>query len=253
MNYFRRQILLQLFKVFDLAVMVFSFGLATAVVYYRFDLISFEHFLSLRISIKNFVIFSGLLILWRLIFSALGLYHSRRLPQNKSESIDILKATSLGTLALMGGALLFRIEMITLPFLFIFLLISSALTILGRLALRSFLKQLRMRGRNLRNLVIVGTNPRAVLFARNIQARPELGYRILGFVDDVWAKMQEFQQTGYEMIATLKDFPSFLRNNVVDEVAICLPVNSYYRQSSQIAAMCAEQGILARIPLIYST
>jgi exopolysaccharide biosynthesis polyprenyl glycosylphosphotransferase len=248
MTYFRRQILLQLFKVFDLGVMVFSFGLATAAVYYDFDLISFENFLSLRISIKNFVIFSGLIILWRLIFSSLSLYRSRRLPQNKSESIDVLKATSLGTLALLGVALIFRMEMITLPFLLSFFLISSALTILGRFTLRSFLKQVRMRGRNLRNLVIVGTNARAILFARSIQARPEIGYRLLGFVDEVWAKMREFQETGYELIATLKEFPSFLRNNAVDEVAICLPVHSYYRQSSQIAAMCAEQGILARIP-----
>jgi exopolysaccharide biosynthesis polyprenyl glycosylphosphotransferase len=245
---FRRKLLLNFFKICDVLILSGAFLLAAAVESYEIESISLSEFLSMRIKIQNFVIFLGLILIWHLIFSSFRLYNSRRLSSRREEAFDVLKATSLGTITLIIAAFIFRIKMASPVFLITFWGVSSALTILGRLALRSFLKQLRMRGRNLRNLVIVGTNPRAVLFARNIQARPEVGYRLLGFVDDVWTKMQEFQETGYELISTLKEFPSFLRNNVVDEVAICLPVKSYYRQSSQIAAMCAEQGILARIP-----
>ena len=35
-------------------------------------------------------------------------------------------------------------------------------------------------------MLILGTNPRAVDFARRISAKQERGYRLLGFVDDDW-------------------------------------------------------------------
>jgi exopolysaccharide biosynthesis polyprenyl glycosylphosphotransferase len=245
---FRRKLLLNFFKICDVLILSGAFLLAAAVESYEIESISLSEFLSMRIKIQNFVIFLGLILIWHLIFSSFRLYNSRRLSSRREEAFDVLKATSLGTITLIIAAFIFRIKMASPVFLITFWGVSSAISILGRLALRFLLKQVRLRGRNLRNLVIVGTNERAILFARNIPARPELGYRLLGFVDEVWAKMREFQETGYELISTLKEFPSFLRNNAVDEVAICLPVNSYYRQSSQIAAMCVEQGILARIP-----
>jgi len=39
-------------------------------------------------------------------------------------------------------------------------------------------------GRNLRNLVIVGCGPRGALWAPEIWKRPELGYMLLGYIDD---------------------------------------------------------------------
>jgi hypothetical protein len=43
---------------------------------------------------------------------------------------------------------------------------SSAILVSSRLVARRPLSQARVRGRNLRDMRIVGTNPRAVLFAR---------------------------------------------------------------------------------------
>ena len=41
------------------------------------------------------------------------------------------------------------------------------------------LRQVRLRGHNLRHVLILGTNPRAVEFARKIESKPELGYEYL--------------------------------------------------------------------------
>jgi exopolysaccharide biosynthesis polyprenyl glycosylphosphotransferase len=92
----------------------------------------------------------------------------------------------------------------------------------------------------------VGTNSRAIRFARKIEAKPELGYRIIGFVDDDWSGTPEFHRTGFRQVASLDQFPKFLRRQVVDEVLLCLPMSSYYPYASAIVGQCEEQGIIVR-------
>jgi exopolysaccharide biosynthesis polyprenyl glycosylphosphotransferase len=96
-------------------------------------------------------------------------------------------------------------------------------------------------------MVIVGTNPRAVLFARQIQAKPALGYRVLGFVDQEWEGMEEFRKGGYPLASDFERFPFLLRERVVDEVVLALPMKSLYAQASRVAALCEEQGVVVRV------
>jgi len=157
-----------------------------------------------------------------------------------------MKATSAGTGVISIASVLFKITLATPIFILAFWAMSSAVTILSRLILRDTLKKLRLRGRNLRFMLIAGTNPRAIQFARKVEAKPELGYRLIGFVDNEYAKNGDFERSGYALAANFNNFPVFLRNNVVDEVAIFLPIKSLYDQASRIVSVCAEQGIIVR-------
>ena len=58
--------------------------------------------------------------------------------------------------------------------------------------------------------------------------------------------MKEFLATGYSFATDLDRFPSFLREHVVDEVALALPMKTCYPKASEIVAQCKEQGILVR-------
>ncbi len=98
----------------------------------------FEDFLGMRVKLQNLVFFLGFLLVWRLIFSGFGIYRSRRLSGRVKESVDLLKATSLGTLVLLSAAHLFHLSMITPLFLLIFWAGSSLICILSRLFLRTF-------------------------------------------------------------------------------------------------------------------
>ena len=109
------------------------------------------------------------------------------------------------------------------------------------------MERARIRGRNLRNMLIIGTNSRAIEFARKIEAKAELGYRILGFADDEWAGLQELQNKGYQVVCTLEIVPEFVRKTVVDEVVIALPMRSLYIHASRIVSVCQEQGIVTRL------
>ncbi len=163
--------------------MAFSFALATVAVHSHFDSGTLSAFLQMRIKVVNFALFLGLLLVWHVIFSLFGLYHSRRFSSRGREAVDIIKAASLGTLVMLVTGLILKLQMITPLFLVGFWVLETGLTVLGRFALRYSLANIRLRGRNLRHMLIVDTNPRAIDFARKIGKRPELGYHLIGFVD----------------------------------------------------------------------
>lgn len=244
----RRQALLTAFKLFDVILLVAAFALATVPVLYETGGVSLALFLDQRIRINDFLIFMALLATWHVIFSSFGLYHSHRLERPRAEITSVVKAVTVATLVVLASAVFFQIRMVTPVFLMVFWAIGVALVVISRLTLRYLLKQVRVRGRNLRLVLIVGTSPRAVELARKVELSPELGYRIIGFADEEWAGLEQFRTSGYQQVCTLDNFPDFLRHSVVDEVVMALPVRSYYFQASRIAALCEEQGIMMRFP-----
>jgi exopolysaccharide biosynthesis polyprenyl glycosylphosphotransferase len=243
----RREVLLNALKLFDLVVVVLAFGLATVPTSGVGHTISVADFFSMRVKVGNFLIFLGLIILWHALFSMCGLYASHRLSGRLAEVADIVKATLLGTLCLAGVSLLFHIRMASPAFVAVFWGVSTLLLICSRLMLRAVLVQTRLHGRNLRHMLIVGSNARAVQFADKIQARPELGYRVIGFADQPWDGISQVSERGYSLACNLDSLPDFLRKTVVDEVVIALPIRSFHDDASRIAALCEEQGILSRL------
>jgi exopolysaccharide biosynthesis polyprenyl glycosylphosphotransferase len=161
--------------------------------------------------------------------------------------LDILKACSLGTFAVQVAAVVLHIHMVTPTFLIVFWASSTLATVTSRIALRSALKRMRLYGRNLRNMLIIGTNHRAMEFAKKIDSKPALGYRIVGFVDQDWSGISEFRESGYSLTCDLGGLPALLRSTVVDEVVLALPVRSLHSHASEIASLCEEQGIMVRL------
>jgi exopolysaccharide biosynthesis polyprenyl glycosylphosphotransferase len=236
------------FKAADLLVMVASFVVAVATVILGSAWYLLPRIFTVRLKPGNLLLFLLLMWAWYLIFSAFGLYRSRRLSSVREETLDVVKATSVGSMAILGVDTLFiDIELVTSPFLVAFWAMSAALTSLVRLTLRLGLEWLRVRGRNLRNLVIVGTNARALRFAELVENKPTLGYQIKGFVDEEWRGTDKFRHTGRELVARLGEFGTYLRDHVVDEVVIALPVSSHYAQFAHILRHCEEQGVLVHM------
>ncbi len=246
MNEAKRRFLLNALKLYDLGIIVVSFGLGTLLLVHAENKVSLHDFLAMRVKVSNIVIFAIALFCCHAIFSMCGLYQSRRLSTRLAESTDALKATSLSTVCLALVAVFFSVRMITVPFLITFYAISSILVVASRFLMQYWLAIVRRHGHNLRYMLILGTNSRAIEFARKIEASPERGYQLLGFVDEDWAKMSEFNATGYKVCCDYAGLAEYLRRNVVDEVAIYLPLRSFYEHSSQVAALCEQHGMIMR-------
>jgi len=244
-GHFRRQVLLNSMKLFDVVAVMFAFGLAAVVVSQQAT-VSLAEFFAMRVKIQNFIVFTVLLLIWHQIFVLFGMYASRRLAGRWDETYDAIKATTVGALVLVAARMVMRIDLVTPAFLAAFWLAASAVTIGGRLAMRAVLRSARLRGRNLRDMLIVGTNPRAVQFARKVRDNHFLGYRVIGFVDQEWPGLGEFSQSGFSLACDFDGLLSYLRSSVVDEVVVALPMRSLHSRASEVAMICEEQGILVR-------
>jgi exopolysaccharide biosynthesis polyprenyl glycosylphosphotransferase len=247
MGKFRRQILVRALQPLDFLLMAFSFGAANAPLLFKEGLPSFGEFLSLKIKLQNALVFAVLIWLWRSVFSLLGLYDSKRRASRRAEAVDVLKATSFCTAILISFGWILDLRMITPKFVGLFWLTSTFLLVTTRVLLRTGLRHIRSRGHNSRNILIVGSNPRALEFARRIQHRGEWGYHVLGFADDEWPGIEGLHIAGLPVVCDLAGLPVFLRRNVVDEVAIALPIRSFHEHASRIASLCEAQGIVLRM------
>jgi len=234
-------------KVFDMALMVVSFGAATLPVLAKVGPVSFAQFLQMRVKLENFIVFFLLLGLWYFIFSMLGLYGSKRLTSRRAEAVDVVKATSLGAVFLLVCSFMLHFQMVTPRFVAIFWGFSTVVAVVTRVTLRTWQRRLRSHGRDSRNMLIVGSNKRAIEFAKMIQSKPELGYRIIGFADEEWAGAEEIRKNGWSLVCHLEDLRTFLRRNIVDEVVVTVPLRTFHDLASDVAAMCEEQGILLRV------
>jgi exopolysaccharide biosynthesis polyprenyl glycosylphosphotransferase len=243
----RRFVLLSIFKLFDVALLVGSFIAAAVPSLSEVGATSLSDFLSMRMSVRNFILFGCLLLLWHSLFSFFGLYKSKRFSNHHQEAGDVLKATSVGTFVLLQVGIPFHLSVIHPRFLLVFWLISTLSAIASRQAMRFVLNRMRQHGRNLRHVLIVGTNPRAVQLGRALEAHSTFGYRVLGFADCEWQGMGEFRKSGYKCVCDLEDISSFIRDNVVDELMLSLPIGSLYSEISRIAALCDEQGITTHV------
>jgi exopolysaccharide biosynthesis polyprenyl glycosylphosphotransferase len=246
MHAVRRQMMIGAMKLFDMALMVVSFGIATSPVLAKVGPVSFAQFLSLRIKLENLLVFLVLLGMWHFSFSLLGLYGSMRLAARMKEAMDVIKATTLCALVLLFASFVLRFQMVTPSFVLIFWVFSTSAVVLSRLAVRTWLRSLRIHGRNLRHVLIVGSNRRAIEFAKTI-SKPELGYCIIGFADEEWAEVGELERSGYSLVCNLEQVPAFIRSHVVDEVVLAVPLRSFHDLASEIATKCEEQGIILRV------
>jgi exopolysaccharide biosynthesis polyprenyl glycosylphosphotransferase len=247
-----RKLLTNGFRLFDLLLMVFGFALAAWPAPRPLLNMRLGELLGLRVRLGQLLLFFAFLVIWHLIFKFYRLYGSKRLSSRWDEVQDILKATTLGALLIATLGVAAREPMMDRSFLVVFWVVTTVTCVLSRMAIRSLLSNLRRHGRNSRNMVVVGTNARALAFVDGIHHRPELGYRILGFADDDWHGLDELRAAGHKIVSDLTHLPDFLRLNVVDEVVLALPLRSYHGLASAIASACEQQGIIVRfLPNIF--
>lgn len=173
--------LLRTAKLFDLAVVSMTLVAAVAISSSYFTWPTLAEFLVLRIKVVNILIFGGYLAVCSAIFSSCGFYLSHRLSHWTRQAGEILLATTLitGVLLLLPRQMVFA----TKEFLLLFWLLNFSVLALARAVGYRLLHYARLRGRNLRSIVIVGEGLGAWKLAERIENETILGYRVVRVID----------------------------------------------------------------------
>lgn len=245
----RHKLLIQAFRVFDQVVLVGVFILLVAYIEERgrFDFI-------LEVLGKSYQAFEGLamfgvLIGWFFIFSRMVHYDANRVTTLKSQALEIAKAVTVTALLLLLAGAMFYIKMVTPMVVSLFWVVSILVLIGSRILLRWFLRTWRRAGRNRRHIVFVGGTDKALGFADRIEARPELGYEIVGFLfgDPEREPQKELISGKWGNLGDASQLREVLKKGVVDEVMVCLPIRRNFTMVCEIVQICQELGVVVRL------
>jgi len=105
--------------------------------------------------------------------------------------------------------------------------------------------QLRKRGVGVRRIVIVGAGEVGRRVMRTVVARPDLGYEIVGYVDDNPDK-GEGKIGRFPGFGSVDNLSKLIEGEEVDEVIITLPWN-YHRRILSVLRACARREVKARL------
>jgi len=212
-----------------------------------------QEFLTLRLTVKNFIVALLLLFIWHSSFAAFGLYQAARVRSFQSAATRIVLACSLasGFVSLFinvsnSGA--FNIRVVLL-----FWLVSVVVELAGRNALATAAHYAERKARNVRVAVIVGSGQRALKLWRSIEAREFQDWHVAGFVDEYdYAEMAP--EIRPKLLGSLSNLEDVLSRAPVDQLLIALPVKSQYVAIEHALAVCERVGVEAKYsPDIFTT
>jgi exopolysaccharide biosynthesis polyprenyl glycosylphosphotransferase len=175
------------------------------------------------------------ILLWPVVFHFHGLYQPRRSRSQVEDSLAILVASLLATILLSGLMAWYRparepgsLEYFTFSraFLGVFVALELPLVIAGRHAVRAFLRKVRRSGHNLQRILVLGAGTLGQEISRKIHEHRELGFELLGFLDDDPGKQTAIYHRA-PVLGTLDDLEAVLDRQRVDQALVALPLGAH--------------------------
>jgi len=174
-----------------------------------------------------------------------GAYSHDKPKEWLDEFYDLFRGTVTGV------AIMIVIVFVYRPFYYSRLIFAYAgvfiLIFLGlsRAAEKAIRNHLRKRGIGVTRVLIVGAGEVGRTIMRNLVAQPELGYQVVGFVDDAPDKAHT-DMGRLKALGRTEDIPEVVMRHDIQEVIITLPWMSH-RKIMRIMAQCERQKVHAKI------
>ncbi len=200
------------------------------------------------------------LAVWPIVFYFHGLYQSRRDRSRVDEALTILLATAFATFFISAILAWARPTSASNPvtfsraFMVIFLVIDYLLVLGGRLTTRASLQHLRLKGKNLQRILVVGAGALGKEITWKLQAHRELGLEVVGFLDDDRGKIGRSYH-GVPVLGPLADIEQEIDRHRVDQVYIALPLEAHRKMMKVLQVVgrsCADVKLVPDV-LQYAT
>lgn len=188
-----------------------------------------------------FVIVPGYILL----YSAFNLYTPKRVQGRRLELSNIVMANTVGVLLLFSVLYMLQtyfsgFQSFSREMFFYFYVTNITLEETVRLIIRRFLRTIRQKGYNQKHILLVGYSRAAEQYIDRIRQNPQWGYHIRGILDDNIARGTVYK--GVKVIGSIENLLYILPQNRLDEIAITLGLEEYYKLE-QIVAECEKSGV----------
>ena len=230
--------------VIDLGLLFLAFGLAYWV---RYELqwireVEPAYLVPFEVYLPSILLFMAIQVF---VYWLEGAYRRERGRTFFDEFQIVLRGTMTGI-----AAMIFIVFLATPSYysrlIFAYTGIATLLLIgIARAIERSVITRRHKKGLGVQRVLIVGAGEIGRAIMRVAVARPELGYQIVGFVDDDPAKAQT-DIGRYPALGTTAALPQLLRTHAIDEIIITLPWLSHAK-IMEITNQCEQAGVSVRI------
>lgn len=180
-----------------------------------------------------------------LLYYAFNLYTAKRVQGRRLELSNIIMANTVGLLILFTA--LFTLQSYDVQYknvsremVFYFYVVNIAAEESVRLLIRRFLRNIRKKGYNQKHILLVGYSRAAEQYIDRIHQNPQWGYRVRGVLDDNIARGTAYK--GVKVIGSIGNLNYILPQNSLDEIAITLGLEEYYKLE-KIVAECEKSGV----------
>lgn len=203
---------------------------------HEIGVLSFEYYMSALI-----IIVPGYILL----YYAFNLYSPKRVQGRRLELSNIIMANTVGLLFMFAALFIlqsfyYRFENFSREMFFYFYVVNIVAEESVRLLIRRFLRNIRKKGYNLKHILLVGYSRAAEQYIDRIQQNPQWGYNIRGILDDNIARGTAYK--GIKVIGSVENLLYILPENSLDEIAITLGLEEYYKLE-KIVAECEKSGV----------
>lgn len=228
--------------VMDAVVVIVSYAFAW---WFKFS----SGFVDKEIGVLSFEFYMRALILivplYILLYYAFNLYTPKRVQGRRLEFSNIVLANTVGLLILMAGFFLAlsyseQLKNFSRSMFIYFFMINIVLEEIERLIIRAFLRSIRKNGYNQKHILLVGYSKAAEQYIDRIKQNPQWGYNIRGILDDNIARGTMYK--GVKVIGSVGNLSYILPENKLDEIAITLGLEEYYKLE-KIVAECEKSGV----------
>ncbi|HMU41924.1 MAG TPA: exopolysaccharide biosynthesis polyprenyl glycosylphosphotransferase [Ignavibacteriaceae bacterium] len=217
----------------DLTIINLSF-ITAAVIAQSFEILIVRTYMFILLAVLNF--------LWYFFSNVINFYDEFTTRYYSFQIISIFKIS----LALSAASVLFifltKEDLFTRNFILIFTSLTAAAVSLRIVSLKYLLVFKRRREKQLKNLLILGAEEVGVNFSKRIIERTDLGYNVIGFLDD-----SDKKKDVIKILGSVDDLEKILSTTDIELVVVALPLAAYTKLESIIAA-CNKHA--ARIYII---
>jgi exopolysaccharide biosynthesis polyprenyl glycosylphosphotransferase len=168
-------------------------------------------------------LYSGLVLLlaplWVVIFRLFGLYEFKHLFAGMQEYARVFNACLVGMMLIILSSFFFPTFIIARGWVVLSWLLVTFSVLLGRFALRRLVQRMRVRGRFLTTVLVVGANEEGQAIASQLRDNPKAGICIAGFADD---QLPEGSQPlpGTAVLGSVSSVASLIRQHGVQEILV---------------------------------
>jgi exopolysaccharide biosynthesis polyprenyl glycosylphosphotransferase len=191
----------------------------------------------------------GVIVGLLLIFSVRGLYSIRPMNSLLTQMRMVITSATVGLSLLIAYYFVFQTppsSRLLVPFVWF---TACIVLCLGRIFVTNLVGFLHRLGFGEARLLVVGSGRLGKLIMQHIAASPNLGYSIVGFLQDTQELPSDFGR--FKLLGTLDDLAMVIRSMKVDEVVIALP-SELHQQTIRSVRLCERLGASFKlVPELY--